>query len=43
LENIDQASITEICHIQGKDAAKAQKIKAALEFRKRMPSKPEKK
>ena len=43
LENIDQASITEICHIQGKDAAKAQQIKVALEVRKKMSSKPSKK
>jgi DNA repair protein RadC len=43
LENIDQASITQICHIQGIGAAKAQQIKAALEVSKKMPSKPSKK
>ena len=43
LENIDQASITEICHIQGISAAKAQQIKVALEVGKKMSSKPSKK
>ena len=35
-ENIDQASITEICQIQEIGAAKAAQIKAALEVGKRM-------
>jgi DNA repair protein RadC len=39
LENIDQASITEICQIQGIGAAKAAQIKAALEVGKRMTAK----
>jgi DNA repair protein RadC len=43
MENIDQASIIEICHIQEKDATKAQQIKAVLEVRKKMLSKPSKK
>ncbi|MDC0945917.1 hypothetical protein OAS18_00125 [Nitrospinaceae bacterium] len=38
-ENIDQASITEICQIQGIGAAKAAQIKAALEVGKRMAAK----
>ena len=38
-ENIDQASITEICHIQGIGTAKAAQIKAALEVGKRMDAK----
>ena len=38
-ENIDQASITEICHIQGIGTAKAAQIKAALEVGKRMAAK----
>jgi DNA repair protein RadC len=43
LENIDQASITKICHIQGIGAAKAPQIKAALKLGKKMSSKPSKK
>ena len=43
LKNIDQVSITEICHIQGISAAKAQQIKVALEVGKKMSSKPSKK
>ena len=39
LENIDQASITEICQIKGIGAAKAAQIKAALEVGKRMAAK----
>ena len=39
LENIDQASITEICQIQGIGNAKAAQIKAALEIGKRMAAK----
>ena len=39
LESIDQASITEICQIQGIGAAKAAQIKAALEVGKRMAAK----
>ena len=38
-ENIDQASITEICQTQGKVAAKAAQIKTALEVGKRMSAK----
>ena len=38
-ENIDQASITEICQIQGIGSAKAAQIKAALEVSKRMSAK----
>ena len=38
-ENIDQASITKICQIQGIGAAKAAQIKAALEVGKRMAAK----
>jgi len=39
LENIDQASITEICQIKGIGTAKAAQIKAALEVGKRMVAK----
>ncbi len=39
LENIDQASITEICQIKGIGPAKAAQIKAALEVGKRMVAK----
>lgn len=39
LENIDQASITEICQIKGIGTAKAAQIKAALEVGKRMAAK----
>jgi len=39
VENIDQASITEIFHIQGIGAAKVRQIKAALEVSKKMSSK----
>ena len=38
-ENIDQASITEICQIQEIGAAKAAQIKEALEVGKRMAAK----
>ena len=39
LENIDQASITEICQVKGIGSAKAAQIKAALEVGKRMSAK----
>lgn len=39
LENIDQASVTEICQVKGIGAAKAAQIKAALEVGKRMAAK----
>jgi len=39
LENIDQASITEICQTKGIGTAKAAQIKAALEVGKRMAAK----
>jgi DNA repair protein RadC len=42
MENIDQASTTEICHIQEIGAAKARQIKAALEVGKKMSSIPSK-
>jgi DNA repair protein RadC len=38
-ENIDQASITENCQIQGIGTAKAAQIKADLEVGKRMAAK----
>ncbi len=40
LENLDQATVTEMCQIKGIGAAKAAQIKAALEVGKRMASKP---
>jgi DNA repair protein RadC len=40
LENLDQATVTEICQVKGIGAAKAAQIKAALEVGKRMASKP---
>ncbi len=40
LENLDQATVTEICQVKGIGAAKAAQIKAALELGKRMASKP---
>jgi DNA repair protein RadC len=40
LENLDQATVTEICQVKGIGAAKAVQIKAALEVGKRMASKP---
>jgi DNA repair protein RadC len=40
VENIDQASITEIYQIQGIGAAKAAQINTALEVLKRISSKP---
>jgi DNA repair protein RadC len=43
LENIDQAYITEICHIQGISAVKAPQIKVTLEVGKKISSKPSKK
>jgi DNA repair protein RadC len=42
-ENIDQATITEICQIQGMDAAKAAQINAALKVGKRMAANTSKK
>ena len=39
LENIDQASITEICEVKGIGTAKATQIKAALEVGKRLAAK----
>jgi DNA repair protein RadC len=40
LENLDQASVTEMCQVKGIGSAKAAQIKAALEVGKRMASKP---
>ncbi len=40
LENIDQATVNEICQVKGIGSAKAAQIKAALELGKRMSSKP---
>ena len=40
LENLDQATVTEICQVKGIGSAKAAQIKAALEVGKRMASKP---
>ncbi len=40
LENLDQATVTEMCQVKGIGAAKAAQIKAALEVGKRMASKP---
>ena len=39
LENIDQATVNEICQVKGIGSAKAAQIKAALEVGKRMSSK----
>ena len=40
LENLDQATVTEMCQVKGIGPAKAAQIKAALEVGKRMASKP---
>ncbi len=40
LENLDQATVTEMCQVKGIGSAKAAQIKAALEVGKRMASKP---
>jgi DNA repair protein RadC len=40
LENLDQATVTEMCQVKGIGPAKAAQIKAALEVGKRMTSKP---
>ena len=40
LENLDQATVAEMCQVKGIGAAKAAQIKAALEVGKRMASKP---
>ena len=40
LENLDQATVTEMCQVKGIDSAKAAQIRAALEMGKRMASKP---
>jgi DNA repair protein RadC len=40
LENLDQATVTEICQVKGIGSAKAAQIKAALEVGKRMAAKP---
>ena len=40
LENIDQATVTEMCQVKGIGAATAAQIKAALEVGKRMAAKP---
>lgn len=39
-ENLDQATVTEMCQVKGIGSAKAAQIKAALEVGKRMASKP---
>ncbi len=39
-ENLDQATVTEMCQVKGIGPAKAAQIKAALEVGKRMASKP---
>ena len=36
LENLDQATVTEMCQVKGIGSAKAAQIKAALEVGKRM-------
>ena len=40
LENLDQATVTEMCQVKGIGPAKAAQIKAALEVGKRMASQP---
>ena len=40
LENLDQATVTEMCQVKGIGPAKAAQIKAALEVGKHMASKP---
>ena len=40
LENLDHATVNEMCQVKGIGAAKAAQIKAALEVGKRMASKP---
>ena len=40
LENLDQATVNEMCQVKGIGSAKAAQIKAALEVGKRMASKP---
>ena len=40
LENLNQATVTEMCQIKDIGAAKAKQIKARLDVEKRIPSKP---